>query len=445
MEIGALEIILLFAGLAIVLVLVVTVAGVLIGLVRENRARGDLADTVNTGALPPSLHPRIDLGACMGSGSCVTVCPENDVLAVIDGKAHVVNPTSCIGHGECLRACPVDAITLVLGSDKRGVDIPMVDKHFQTNVPGIYVVGELGGMGLIYNAMTQALQCVDALKRDLPPRVEGRHQLVIVGAGPAGIAASLAAKEAGIDFVTIDQESVGGTVLQYPRHKLVMTKPVDLPLYGRVRVGEVRKEALLDIWKDILSKTGLRVRSNTRVHGVSAREDGGFDVLLPDSEVVTTQQVLLAMGRRGTPRKLGVPGEELGKVVYRLLEPERYAGSRCLVVGGGDSALEAATSLAECGAEVTLSYRKDAFSRAKKKNRAKIEAAIASGKVTFLAKSNVTAITEEHVALRGPDGDLTVDNDYVLIFAGGVLPTKFLTEAGVEVESYTGQAYAPAN
>ncbi|MEZ4320646.1 MAG: NAD(P)-binding domain-containing protein [Myxococcota bacterium] len=445
MGLGLVEIVIILAVLAIGAVGLATVLGVVIGMVREGRARGDLAVTVQTGALPPSLYPRIDPGRCMGSGTCVDACPENDVLAVLDGKAHVVNPTSCIGHGECLRACPVEAITLVLGTEKRGVDIPMVDRDFQTNVPGIYVVGELGGMGLIYNAMTQALQCMDALVATPPPKVKGVHQVVIVGAGPAGMAASLAAKKAGLDFVTLDQESVGGTVLQYPRHKLVMTKPVNLPLYGKVRVGEVRKEALLDIWNDILDKTGLKVRNGVRVEGIDPQDDGSFVVRLPEGETLRTQRVVLAMGRRGSPRKLGVPGEDLGKVVYRLLEPERYAGAAVLVVGGGDSALEAAVALAESGAEVTLSYRGDDFSRAKKKNREKIEAKIERGKVRFLPKSNVTAVTEDAVTLKTADGEETLKNEYVLVFAGGVLPTKFLTAAGVQVESYTGQAYAPAN
>ncbi|MCB9677128.1 MAG: NAD(P)-binding domain-containing protein [Alphaproteobacteria bacterium] len=445
MGLGMVEIVVILGGLAIGAVLVITVLGVLFGMVRESGARRDLDHTITTGALPPSLHPRIDPARCMGSGTCVEACPETDVLAVLDGRAHVINPTSCIGHGECLRACPVDAITLVLGTEKRGVDIPMVDKVFQTNVPGMYVVGELGGMGLIYNAMTQALQCMDALVREVPAASDGVHQVVVVGAGPAGMAASLAAKKAGLDYVTLDQESVGGTVLQYPRHKLVMTKPVELPLYGRVRVGEIRKEELLDIWNDILDKTGLQVRTGVKVERIRRGDDGIFTVELPGGETLRTHRVVLAMGRRGTPRKLGVPGEELGKVVYRLLEPERYAGSRVMVVGGGDSALEAAVSLAEAGADVTLSYRGDDFSRAKKKNREKIEAKIAAGKVTFAKQTNVTSITPDLVHLDTLDGPDAVANDYVLVFAGGVLPTKFLADAGVHVESYTGQAYAPAN
>lgn len=438
------EIVVGLGMLAIVAVLGMTFAGMVWSLVQQGSARTELAETLASGALPPSLHPKVDPVKCIGSGTCTEVCPEKDVLAVLDGRAHVVNPTSCIGHGECLRACPVDAISLVLGSETRGVDIPLVDKEFQTNVPGLFVVGELGGMGLIYNATTQALQCMDALIRSTPPKVPGVHQVVIVGAGPAGLAASLAAKQAGLDFVTLDQESVGGTVLQYPRQKLVMTRPVVLPLYGALRIGEIRKEELLDIWQDVLQKTGLQVRTSTRVHGITRADDGTFDVKL-ETETLRAQRVVLAMGRRGTPRKLGVPGEDLPKVTYRLLEPERYARTRCLIVGGGDSALEAACALADAGAFVTLSYRGEDFARAKKKNRAKIEAAIDAGQVDFVKKSDLKSLTPDTAVLDVDGTERTISNDYALVFAGGLLPTKFLADAGVTIESYRGQAYAPAN
>lgn len=440
-----LEIVVGLAMLMILVVIALTVIGVGTQLLRSAEARTDLVEAIASGAQPPSLHPRIDPGLCMGSGMCVEVCPENDVLQVLDGQAHVVNPTSCIGHGECLRACPVDAITLVLGTDKRGIDIPLIDKDFQTNVPGIYVVGELGGMGLIYNAMTQGMQCMDALLAQLQPKTPGVHQVLIVGAGPAGLAASLKAMEAGIDFLTVDQDTVGGTVLQYPRHKLVMTKPVTLPLYGTIQARDIQKEALLEIWQEVLAKTGLAVRTETRVESVRKADDGLFDVTFAGGEHIRTQRVVLAIGRRGTPMKLGVPGEELPKVVYRLLEPERYEGRRVLVVGGGDSALEAAVSLSNAGARVTLSYRKQDFGRAKKKNRERIEKKIEAEMVRFIGRSNVTQITRDEVSLETPDGEISLPNDDVLVFAGGLLPTRFLGEAGVAIERYTGQAYAPAN
>ena len=432
-------------GLGLLAIGAATAVSLLAGLRAAGRAREDLAAATSSGALPPSLHPVIHEGKCIGSGSCAEVCPEYDVLAVIDGKAQVVNPTSCIGHGECLRACPVDAITLVLGNHKRGVDIPLVKGNFETNVPGLYVVGELGGMGLIYNAMTQALQCMEELTKAPPPPVDGAHQVLIVGAGPAGIAASLAAKEAGLDFVTVDQESAGGTVLQFPRHKIVMTKPVTLPLYGRMVVTEVRKEALLERWMDIMEQTGLEVRSPVKVESVNRGEDGVFTVGTSTGDL-RAQRVVLAMGRRGSPRKLGVPGEDKSKVTYRLVDPAFYGDHDVLVVGGGDSAVEAAIALGDHGARTKLSYRKDSFGRIKKKNQQRLDAAVQAGQVTLELGTNVVAIHDSTVELKGGDGEVrSLANDYVLVFAGGVLPTKFLKAAGVTIETYRGEAYAPAN
>ena len=372
------------------------------------------------------------------------VCPEVDVLGLIDGKARLVNPTACIGHGECMRACPVDAIELIIGTAQRGVDIPLLETDFSTNVPGLYIVGELGGMGLIYNAMTQALQCMKALKKQVPPASEGVHQVVIVGAGPAGLAASLAALDAKLDAVTVDQETLGGTVLQYPRHKIVMSRPVDLPLYGKLKVTTVSKEALLEKWQEIVDKTGVKVRTKVRVDAVTKRDDELFEVKTSEG-VLLAHRVVLAMGRRGTPRKLGVPGEDLSKVTYRLLEPESYAGRKCLVVGGGDSAVEAAIALGEAGATAHLSYRGTAFSRIKPKNQKRLDEAVLAKRVELLLESNVKQVEESSVRLEMKGEPVELANDFVLVFAGGVLPTKFLQAAGVEVKTFRGERFAPAN
>lgn len=411
---------------------------------KEEAAHEKHQQVIERNIQPVSLHPKVNLGACIGSGACVTACPEKDVIAVIDGKAQLVNPTACIGHGECLRACPVEAITLIIGTAKRGVDIPLLASDFQTNVPGLYIVGELGGMGLIYNAMTQGLQCLKAILQRPPAKSEGIHQLAIVGAGPAGLAAALAALEAKLDFVIVDQESVGGTVLQYPRHKIVMTRPVELPLYGKLKVSEVSKESLLKVWEEILAKTGLKVRTGVRVDDVKRGADGVFE-LATSGGPIRARTVMLAMGRRGTPRKLGVPGEELPKVCYRLLEPESYRGAHCLVVGGGDAAIEAAIALGDSGATVHLAHRGEVFDRIKPKNQEKLDASSGAGRLTVLYKAQAKQIRADAVALEVGGQARELKNDYVLIFAGGVLPTAFLEKAGVEVKTMKGEAYAPAN
>ena len=392
-------------------------------------------------AEPASLHPVIDSLRCIGCGSCVKACPEqpdHHVLGLIGNKAQLISPSDCIGHGACRSACPVDAITLVFGSATRGVDIPLLSPDFETSVPGIYIAGELGGMGLIRNALSQGRQAVDAI-HGRRQRADGRLDLVIVGAGPAGFAASLTALSHRMKFVTVEQESLGGCVFQYPRAKLVMTAPVTLPLVGKVRFGQTAKEALLEFWRDVERKTGLGIHYHERVEAIT-RDGGGFVVRTTRSEYRATS-VLLAIGRRGTPRKLGVPGEELPKVVYRLVDPEQYVGQDVLVVGGGDSALEAAASVAENGSRsVILSYRGDAFSRAKPRNRERIAAAEKSGRLRVLFRSEVRRIETDRVVLDFNGRDVDFSNDAVIVSAGGILPADFLRSIGIAVETKHGTA-----
>jgi putative YpdA family bacillithiol system oxidoreductase len=392
-------------------------------------------------AEPASLHPSIDPNKCIGCGSCVTACPEmpgHQVLGMVHRKATLVGPTDCIGHGACRAACPVDAITLVFGSERRGVDIPHVKPNFETNVPGIFIAGELGGMGLIRNAIEQGRQAMESIAAKRSGR-SADIDVVIVGAGPSGIAASLTAQQRGLRYVTLEQDSLGGTVASFPRRKLVMTSPAELPLVGKVKFSETTKEALMEFWREVERKTGLRVNYGERVTGVDRRADG-FTIKTTRAQY-SARALLLAVGRRGTPRKLGVPGEDGSKVTYRLIDPAQYRGQHVLVVGGGDSALESALALGEeAGATVSLSYRSAAFSRAKKKNRERLEAAAEAGRVAVYMESNVERIEPEHVVLGQRGKQLRLRNDAVIVNAGGILPTEFLKEIGIEVQTKYGTA-----
>ena len=407
---------------------------------KQRVSRKILDETIATGMTEPaSLHPVVDHVRCLGCASCVKACPEKDVLGIIHQKAHLIDPTHCIGHGACKKACPFNAIELVFGTEKRGVDIPQVNEDFQTNVPGVYIAGELGGMGLIRNAVTQGVQAVESICKLDGIGSKDKLDLVIIGAGPAGIGASLAAISAKLDFVTIEQESLGGTVSHYPRGKIVMTAPVKLPLVGKMQFRETTKEALMDFWDGIVKSTGLEINAGERVESVEP--DGkGFNVKTTRNSY-STRAVLLAIGRRGTPRTLGVPGEEKTKVVYHLIDPEQYRGQHVLVVGGGDSALEAAVSIAEEeGTTVSLSYRSEAFSRAKEKNRIKVANAEKEGLLNVMMSSSVVQISDDKVTIRMNDRDICIDNDAVIVCAGGILPTPFLKSIGVEVETKYGTA-----
>jgi thioredoxin reductase (NADPH) len=404
----------------------------------SRRHRQALQETQQAGLTEPaSLHPLINRDLCIACNACAKACPEDDVLAIINDKVELINPTHCIGHGACQRACPVDAISLVFGTEKRGVDIPTVNPDFETNVPGIFIAGELGGMGLIRNAITQGRQAMDTIAGKGRPKDPERLDVVVIGAGPAGFSASLGAMKHKLKFVTLEQESLGGTVSHYPRGKVVMTQPAEMPLVGKVRFRETTKEDLMGFWEKIVADTGLKVNCGEPMSSIEPDEDG-FVVTTPKASY-KTKNVLLTIGRRGTPRKLGVPGEELPKVVYRLTDPEQYRGQKVLVVGGGDSALEAATSIAdEPGTQVTLSYRSEAFSRAKEKNRQKVEAAVAAGTLTTLMKSNTKEITEDKVILEQEGKNIEIENDAIIVSAGGILPTPMLKKLGIEIETKHG-------
>lgn len=381
----------------------------------------------------PSLHPVVNLDRCIGAGGCEIACPEG-ALGIVGGKAVLINPASCIGHGACAAACPVEAITLVFGSERRGVDIPAVTPKFETDVPGLYIAGELGGMGLIRKAAEQGKQAV--------AHISGRrgsgfdYDVVIVGAGPAGIGAGLGAIKAKLRYALIEQEdSLGGTVLHYPKQKIAMTAPVDLPVIGKVRFTEVSKERLLDFWLDIVERTKLEVRTGTRMERLVIAGEG-FEVHTSRG-VLRTRSVLLAIGRRGTPRKLEVPGEELSKVVYRLVDPIQYQGQNVLVVGGGDSAVEAALACAE-HASVVLSYRGGALNRIKQGNRTRLDAAVRERRLQLLLSSDVRNIAVQSVFIEVSGEERQFPNDVVIVCAGGILPTQMLKELGVRVETKRG-------
>lgn len=381
------------------------------------------------------IHPLINASMCVGCGSCVDACPEDGVLDVIGGKAQVINLPACMGHGSCADVCPTSAIVLVKGDQVRTVEVPQIDEKFETNVRGIYIVGELGGMALIKNAVNEGKLAIDHIYEEIKGEVKtpGVTDVAIIGAGPAGLSASLTAKQYGLSYITLEQGELASTIRQYPRHKLVMAEPIEIPMYGSLWMNEAEKETLLEVWETIIRNTEVEIRTNERVTNVM-RENGYFMVRSTKGEY-KARRVVLAVGKRGTPRKLGVPGEELSKVVYKLIEAESYVSSYILIVGGGDSALEAAIGLSkQPGNTVYLSYRGSEFRRAKARNVERIQQAIESGAVIPLLNSQVTEITAKEVTLT-INGNETkkIPNDYVFVMIGGEPPTAFLQKLGVEI------------
>lgn len=384
---------------------------------------------------PVAQHPRIDQSLCIGCSSCVIACPEG-ALGLIDGIAELVQPAKCVGHGICAEACPVSGIKIVLDPTKSTAEIPLLDETYESNVPNVYLIGELGGMALLRNAIFQGKHVIDSIAEKLKYQSSKKNKdvydVAIVGAGAAGLSAGLRAIENELSYVLIEKEETpGGAILSYPRQKLVMTVPVEIPKYGWMRKKEVSKEELMDMWNLIIKKTGLAVRCNQKLENV-IRENGHLVLQTQTGDQFRANNVVLALGRRGTPRKLNVPGENTAKVTYQLIEAGKYENCKVMVVGAGDAGVEAAIGLSkQKGTSVSLINMGDSFPRAKPKNQERIKEAEANGKITIYYNSQVKEIKERSVIIMTP-ADLEIDNDFVFVFAGGELPTPFLKKIGIE-------------
>ena len=406
---------------------------------REAADTEALAQVVKDGrAEAQTLHPVIDPDTCIGSLSCTAVCPEGDILGVVSGKAALINPSACIGHGKCAVECPVNAISLVFGSAQRGVDLPETDEFFETSRPGVHIVGELGGMGLIKNAITQGLQVAKHLGSKLKAGATDIDDVVVVGAGPSGLATALGLREQDLNFSVLEQESLGGTIAHYPRQKVVMSERVQLPYLGKFGAPLISKEQLLESWQEALKRAQIQINTGVKVERIDG-QDGDFTVHT-NKGPVRGKKVVLAIGRRGTPRKMGVPGENLPKVTYRLIDAQQYEGARVLVVGGGDAALEAAIQIAEeTDAEVTLSYRQPEFGKAREANKRRFKELAEQGRLFSFMASNVKKVSAKSVSLEKGGQLVELPNDFVIACLGGDLPTEFLTKLGVGMTKLHGE------
>lgn len=327
---------------------------------------------------------------------------------------------------------------LVAGAAAYRELVPTLDANFQTNVPGLYIVGELGGRGLIKNAVNEGKLAIEhvckAAAQDNAAEDDATHALdvIIVGSGPAGLSAGLEALKSGLKYVVLEQGSLADSVRQYPRHKILFAEPLHVPLYGDLWVADASKESLLQMWETIVSETGLRVETERRVEEI-VRQGWLFRVRASGKDY-RARRVVLAMGRRGTPRQLGVPGEELEKVFYDIIEMEEFAERHVLVVGGGDNAIESALGLAgQEGTTVTLSYRGNRFSRIRDRLRVQIAAAERDGSVSVLLGSRVKRILSDVVVLQADGETRIIPNDDVVVRIGGEPPSALLEALGVRM------------
>jgi thioredoxin reductase (NADPH) len=375
------------------------------------------------------MHPLINTAVCVGCGTCVLNCIEKDTLYLVNGKSTLVNPLACKCRGECERHCPTGALRLVEYGKKMKVKIPETDENFETNIKGIYIVGALSGAGLIKEAINQGRAAVNHIMRDVfPPNLP---VVAVVGAGPAGLSALLSCRKFGLPVVCLEKENTANTIRNFPKKKILMAEPVEMPIFGPLWVGDTTREVLLAAWDRILKKTGVRITTGARLEMIEGK-DGQFMVTASGNRYAC-HKVILALGSRGVPRKLAVPGEDGPNVFYNLLDAEEFAGSTVTIVGAGDSAVEAALSLLQQYCRVTMVVRGDGFPRAKSKNREKIERAIKEKKITAYFNSYVNEIGSEFVTLSDSKNTFRIVNDYVFVMVGGELPFQLLEKIGIHI------------
>ncbi len=406
----------------------------------KKKLKKSIANQLNE---PLTLHPEIDPQLCTGCGTCVKSCPEGEILGLVNHKAVLVSPTKCVGHGECEQACPMDAIKLVFGTKTRGMDIPRLNSNYETNVPGLYIAGELGGMGLIRNATKQGTLAANNAILKLEKNSNNEvYDAVIVGAGPAGLAASLLFHAKNKKYLLIEQNSFGGTVANFPRQKLVMSHPFKLPLFGEIKfpTNKVVKEDLLAIWNRIRKKASLNIKEQTRFDNL--KKEGNYFLIQTSQGVLKAQKVILAMGVRGSPRRLGLPNEDLPKVTYNLIDAQQYINNDIIVVGGGNAGVEAAQMLAAPNLKnrVKLLVRGSNFDRCNEENIKKISALEKLGLVEIWFNSTIKQINPNDAIITKNGVDSQIPNQYIFIFAGAELPHNFLMSLGISMDKKFGEA-----
>lgn len=417
-------------------------------------------------------HPVINPLLCIGCHACVEACPH-DVLDIVGGVAMPVALDQCMEDTSCMVECPTSPKACVVVNTRKVIPprkVPRRDQNLMTNVPGIYLIGDVSGVPLIKNAINEGARVIDYVIEDLrneQPSTEAEYDVAIIGAGPAGLSAAAIAKQRGLKYVAIEQNKIANTIRTYPAGKYVFFKPDTaeaqgvIPLQG---VGGI-KEEMLQSWFDVVKANGLeiheeesckKIEPNERGFAVITEKDGGKAKMS-----YQVRKVILAIGNHGSPMRLQVPGEDLkilvqpesgaefwdNKVKFKLSDPDDYANRKCIIVGAGNSAIEAAVALTGLirdgdqitftrDNEITLVVRSDFKGDLKLGNKMDVYDCIEAGRIKVFFRTAIKDIKEREVTLmdaRSKEETARLPNDYIFALIGSEKPTKFLESLGVKI------------
>jgi thioredoxin reductase len=451
---------------------------------------------------PAYPHPVIDPVLCIGCHACVEACPH-DVLAIVNGVSTPVALDQCMEDTGCTVECPTSpkACIIINGTKKiPNRKVPSRNQRLMTNVPGVYMVGDVSGVPLIKNAINEGAQVIDYVIEDLQSQGDAKadYDVAIVGVGPAGLSATAIAKQRGLRYIAVEQDKVVSTIQNYPAGKYVFFKPDTVDAKGGVPLEGVgnQREAILKSWMNSMMQNGIQVNEDESCKDIK-KDNGVFKVTteagkLKEKSTYTVRAVILAIGNRGTPMKLRVPGEELtmrvqpgpmvarhcpqcgqprsgqqvfcvrcgqklpvrtpppcddSKVKYKLSDPDDYVNQKCIIVGAGNSSIESAVALTgfkRVGDQVTftrnnevaLVVRSDFKGDLKLGNKMDVYDCMDAGKIKVFFRTEIKEITEKEVVLmdtRSKEEKARLANDYVFALIGGEKPTKFLEGIGIKI------------
>lgn len=451
---------------------------------------------------PSYPHPVVDPVLCIGCHACVDACPH-DVLAIVNGVSTPIARDQCMEDTGCTVECPTSPKACIVINGTKKIPprkVPNRNQRLMTNVPGVYMIGDVSGVPLIKNALNEGAQVIDYVVEDLRNQGAGKaeYDVAIIGVGPAGLSAAALAKQRGLRYVALEQDKIVSTIQNYPAGKYVFFKPDTVDAKGGVPLEGAgdQKEVILGWWTKSMMEHGIQVSEDESCKDIKL-EDGAFRIVtekgkLKEKSAYTARAVILAIGNRGTPMKLRVPGEEItmmiqpgpivakhcpqcgqartgkqlfcvscgqklpvrtpgsmqdSKVKYKLSDPDDYESKKCIIVGAGNSSIESAVALTgfkRKGDEITftrnnevvLIVRSDFKGDLKLGNKMDVYDCMDAGKITVYFRTEIKEITEDEVVLIDvgtKEEKARLANDYVFALIGGEKPTKFLEGIGVKI------------